>query len=285
VSSRRPSAASTSSRALAAVGGFALAASLGLLPANAAPTTSSLTTIGKAAAAQPTITKQPTSITRYSTKTATFTVKATGATSYRWQTLKKSTRTPISKATTSSYQLRVTASLNGASYRVVVTNKTGSVMSKTAKLTVKAWPGSGNPKDPFIVNHTFASGDWTFNFGVLNTNAWSTIKAAKLGGPAPKKGYSYMMAKLTLTKNRKKALDPRDQTALLIASDTSGYYDNCGKLPSDFAAKLGVLKAGQTRSGNVCISVKPSDLSTALWTVIGATDAGGAGDFDSVKLH
>jgi len=154
---------------------------------------------------------------------------------------------PISKATASSYQLKVTTGL---------------------------------------VNHTFANGDWTFNLGASNTNAWSAIKAAKLAGPAPAKGYSYVMAKLTLAKKGKKAIDPRSLTSMRIATDTDDYFDSCGKLPSDFAATLGPLKAGQTRSGNVCIAVRTSDLSTAFWTVFGATDAGDVSRFDlAVKLH
>lgn len=280
-------ARSLRARTLAAVGGLALAASLGTLPASAAPIAPSLTTVGKTAAAKPSITTQPRSITGYDTKTATFTVKAAGATNYRWQTLTKSKWTPVSKATAASYELNVTTALNGASYRVVVANKTGSVTSKTVKLTVKPWIGSGTRKDPYIVGHTFTSGDWTFNLGTSNTNAWSVIKAAKLGGPAPAKGFSYVMTKLTLTKHGKANIDPANLTAERIATDTNNYYEfSCGKVPNDFFATFTTMKPGQTRSGNLCASVKTSDLATAFWTVFGATDAGAVSRFDlAVKLH
>lgn len=280
-------ARSLRSRSLAAVGGFALAASLGLLPANAAPFAASSTVAGKTAAAKPSITAQPRSVTGYNTKTATFTVKASGATSYRWQRLTTSRWTPISKATAASYQVKVTTGLNGASYRVVVTNKTGSVTSKTAKLTVKPWIGAGTRKDPYVVGYGFTSGDWTFNLGASNTNAWSVIKAAKLGGPAPAKGYSYVMTKLTLTKHGKAKIDPANLTAERIATNTNNYYEfSCGKVPNDFFATFTTMKPGQTRSGNLCASVKTSDLSTALWTVFGATDDGAVSRFDlAVKLH
>jgi hypothetical protein len=280
-------ARSLRTRMLAAVGGLAVAASLGLVPANAAPVASSPGTAGKTAAAKPSITSQPKSITAYTTKAATFAVKASGATSYRWQTLKKSKWTPISKATATSYVVKVATGLNGARYRVVVTNKTGSVTSKTAKLTVKPWIGSGTRKDPYIVNHPFVSGAWTFSLGASNTNAWPVIKAAKLGGPAPAKGYTYVMTKLTLTKQGKKNIDPSELTAERIATNTANYYEfSCGKVPNDFFATFTKMKPGQTRSGNLCAAVKTSDLATALWTVFGATDAGAVTRFDlAVKLH
>jgi hypothetical protein len=257
-----------------------------LLPANA---TTSSSVVSSAAAAKPKITAQPKSLTAYTTKTATFTVKATGATGYAWQTLKAKKWTAIAKATKASYAVKVATKLNASSYRVIVANKAGTVTSKTATLAVKPWPGTGTDADPYIVNHTFTSGNWTFKLAASDTNAWPEIKAAKLGGKAPAKGYSFVMTSMTITKTGKVAQAPNEYTIEAISTDDDIYgpdfNDNvCGKIPHDLLAMPGKLKPGQTRTGNVCVAVKTNELSSALWVVIGATDNEDIGTAAAIKL-
>jgi sugar lactone lactonase YvrE len=82
---------------------------------------------------KPTITQQPQSMTVNAGQSATFTVVATGATSYQWQKAGHN----ISGAVSSSYMLASTTSQNnGDSYQVVVSNADGSVTSSAAALRV-----------------------------------------------------------------------------------------------------------------------------------------------------
>jgi sugar lactone lactonase YvrE len=81
----------------------------------------------------PTITTQPTSQTVNAGSAATFTVAASGATSYQWDRNGQS----IAGATSTSYSLSpATSANNGDSYTVVVSNAGGSVTSSAAALRV-----------------------------------------------------------------------------------------------------------------------------------------------------
>jgi hypothetical protein len=88
----------------------------------------------------PTITTQPASITVNQGSTATFTVAANGTAPISYQWLKNGT--PVATTTTPSYTTpATTASDNGATFSVVVSNAGGSVTSATATLTVTAAAG------------------------------------------------------------------------------------------------------------------------------------------------
>jgi hypothetical protein len=86
----------------------------------------------------PVITAQPTGLTVTAGATATFSVTATGkGVTYQWQ---RGT-TAIAGATNASYTTPATAGADdGATFRVVVTNKKGSVTSGNATLTVNVPP-------------------------------------------------------------------------------------------------------------------------------------------------
>ncbi len=94
----------------------------------------SVSRIRAATSQAPSITAQPQSTTVGPGQQATFTVSATGSQplTYQWQ---RGT-TNISGATSAAYTLTTTASDNGATFRVVVTNAVGSVTSSSATLTV-----------------------------------------------------------------------------------------------------------------------------------------------------
>jgi Immunoglobulin domain len=93
---------------------------------------------GGGSAQPPTITTQPASQTVTSGSSVTFTVVASGAASYQWDRNGQ----PIAGATSTSYTLSpATATNNGASYTVVVSNAAGSVTSSAAALRVNASPG------------------------------------------------------------------------------------------------------------------------------------------------
>ncbi len=91
----------------------------------------------------PVITSQPTSQSICVGANATFTVAATGATSFQWQvsTNGGSTFTNIPNAIAASYTLNnATAAQNGNQYHVVVSALCGSVTSANAILTVLSGP-------------------------------------------------------------------------------------------------------------------------------------------------
>jgi Malectin domain/Immunoglobulin domain/PQQ enzyme repeat len=89
------------------------------------------------AATSPAISSQPSSTTVTPGQKATFSVSATGSAplSYQWQR----TGTAISGATSSAYTTAATTSSdNGAQFRVVASNSSGSVTSNPATLTVNS---------------------------------------------------------------------------------------------------------------------------------------------------
>ena len=89
---------------------------------------------------KPTIITQPVDVTVAAGQKATFTVEATGATSYQWQYLKpgETTWTNVkTNGTSATYTLTTAARHNGYTYRCKVTNDVGSVYSSTAALTVE----------------------------------------------------------------------------------------------------------------------------------------------------
>ena len=102
--------------------------------------TASQTEPATPAAAAPVITSQPASRSVNVGQTAAFSVVATGTAplSYQWQ----KNQANITAATSASYTTPAAAAAdNGATFRVVVTNSTGSVTSNSATLTVN----SSNP--------------------------------------------------------------------------------------------------------------------------------------------
>jgi sugar lactone lactonase YvrE len=80
----------------------------------------------------PTITTQPASLTVNSGVSATFSVTATGATTYQWQ----SNGAAIAGATSASYTLANATAVDSGSYTVIVSNAGGSVTSAAATLRV-----------------------------------------------------------------------------------------------------------------------------------------------------
>ena len=90
--------------------------------------------------AKPTITTQPTSVTKYQDNTAKFTVKASNATSYQWYYRTSSSaswqKSTLSSATSSTISVIATRARNGYQYRCKVSNANGYVYSNTVTLSV-----------------------------------------------------------------------------------------------------------------------------------------------------
>ncbi|MBR3108465.1 MAG: immunoglobulin domain-containing protein, partial [Clostridia bacterium] len=89
---------------------------------------------------KPVITEQPSDLSVIVGAKATFTVTATGATSYQWYYQKpgENTWTMVSSnGTSAAYTMTVAARHNGYKYKCVVTNTAGSVESNVVTLTVK----------------------------------------------------------------------------------------------------------------------------------------------------
>jgi hypothetical protein len=102
-------------------------------------TSNSATLTVNAAAAAPTITTQPASVTVTAGQTATFTVVASGTQplSYQWAM----NGSAISGATSASYTTPATTSANnGSTFAVTVSNSAGNITSNSATLTVDSAP-------------------------------------------------------------------------------------------------------------------------------------------------
>ncbi|MBQ2310152.1 MAG: immunoglobulin domain-containing protein [Erysipelotrichales bacterium] len=122
---------------------------------------------------KPNITSQPTSVSVTEGQTATFTVKAQGATSYQWYYRTSSSgtwakSTTMTGATTATLSVPAVTARNGYQYRCCVTNSAGSVYSNAATLTVKSSSKpviTTQPKSVSVANGT------TVKFTVAATKA------------------------------------------------------------------------------------------------------------------
>ncbi|MGW6175307.1 hypothetical protein ACWF5H_17605 [Arthrobacter sp. NPDC055138] len=124
-----------------------IAAPIAIAPANASPITRSVssTVAATATVSKAKITTNPKSATVAKGKTHSFKVKATGSKlKYQWQAKKPKSRKWVkatgSSAKTKTLKVKAVTSLNGAQYRVIISNSRGKTTSKSAKLSVVAAP-------------------------------------------------------------------------------------------------------------------------------------------------
>ena len=93
----------------------------------------------------PTIRTQPADSTKVEGTTALFTVVASAATGYQWQVSDDGGQlfSSIGGATSSSYSTPplTVKGFDGNQYRAIVSNRSGSVISRAALLTVEAGAG------------------------------------------------------------------------------------------------------------------------------------------------
>ena len=93
---------------------------------------------------KPTITTQPSSVTKSAGETAKFTVKASGATKYQWYYRKTSDgewkKSGMSSATSATLSITATEARNGFQFCCRVANSYGHVYTKAVTLTVASKP-------------------------------------------------------------------------------------------------------------------------------------------------
>ena len=136
------------------------------------------------APAVPVITQQPQGASANAGQTATFSVTASGALSYQWQSHAPGAGvfTLISGATASSYTTPVTALADGGTqFRCVVANSQGSVTSNAATLTVTTAPPPNSKS--FVVSTALGSirNDFTGWVGMKVTIGTSSLSVNQLG--------------------------------------------------------------------------------------------------------
>jgi hypothetical protein len=212
----------------------------------------------------PEITSHPASITRFPTQSALFSVGATGfGRTYQWQKLIAAVWTNIPAANQSSFSIGVVSASDAGSYRVIVSNLTGSVTSNAAILTV---PGS-----PLITDqpdNTVVPPGGTANFSVTAIGQALVYRWQYLNNPlsTPPDGSSVWVDINVLT-------NPSSQTANLTIPNVNqglheGWYrvrviNGAGSVNSD-AVTLTV--------GDPGITLQPQDMQrdpfeTATFTV------------------
>jgi lysophospholipase L1-like esterase len=132
-----------------------------------------------------TITTQPQSQTVTAGQTATFSVAATGTAplTYQWQ----KNNSNISGATGLSYTTAaVSSGDNGSTYRVIVSNSSGSVTSYAATLTVSGAPTAGSSTGGMLANSGFESGTSPWNFYSNGSGVLSTVSGGTEGAKTAK---------------------------------------------------------------------------------------------------
>ncbi|MBR5343630.1 MAG: immunoglobulin domain-containing protein [Oscillospiraceae bacterium] len=165
---------------------------------------------------KPTITTQPKSQTVSEGSTAKFTVKATGATGYRWQYRTSSTGSwnNCTSATAgynkATLQVSATKARNGYQYRCKVSNAAASVTSSTVTLTVKSTTVkptiTTQPKSAKVYVNTTASftvaadgaASYQWYYRTSSSGSWAksttdgnTTKTLKIKGTTARNGYQY----------------------------------------------------------------------------------------------
>ncbi|MBR5342904.1 MAG: leucine-rich repeat protein [Oscillospiraceae bacterium] len=160
---------------------------------------------------KPTITTQPASVTSLPDKTVTFTVAATGATSYQWQYRKSSSGTWANSsqtgAKTATLTVTATTARNGYQYRCKVTNSVGTETSNAATLTVMPKPTvTTQPKSvkAYVgktASFTVAAEDaanYQWYYRTSSTGSWAkssatgaTTATLKITAETKRNGYQY----------------------------------------------------------------------------------------------
>ena len=149
---------------------------------------------------KPVITTHPTSRSMKADEVLTFTVKATGATSYQWQYRKNSSASwkdsGLSTAKMATLTVRTNGGMNGYQYRCAVTNAVGTTYSNAATLSVTpgvtaqplSYTASEGATVKFTVEalgatsyqwqyRTSASGSWKNSGSTGNTTATLSVGA------------------------------------------------------------------------------------------------------------
>jgi Immunoglobulin I-set domain len=131
-------------------------------------------------AAVPSITVQPASQSVAAGQTATFTVTAIGTAPlmYQWQENGSS----VSGATLDSFTTpAATASDNGSTFQVVVSNSAGSVTSRAATLTVTGGPSGGTPVAVLTYHNDIARTGQNLNETTLTPASVNSSSFGKIG--------------------------------------------------------------------------------------------------------
>ena len=203
---------------------------------------------------KPVITTQPTNATVTAGSTASFSVTATGATSYQWyyRTTSSGSWTTVaaSSGKTSTYKLTAAAKHNGYQYRCKVTNSAGSVYSNTVTLTVNGKPAitaqptsktvNAGSTAQFKVTATGAT-SYQWYYRTSSTGSWTAVAASsgktstyKLTAAARHNGYQYRCLvknasgsvysnTVTLTVNGKPAITAQPTNKTVNAGSTASF--------------------------------------------------------------
>lgn len=216
---------------------------------------------------KPIITGQPANVTMSIGGTATFKVKALKADSYQWYYLNPTAKewTKVqTRGTSSTYSVKVEKRHNRYKYRCVVTNKSGSVTTQAATLTVVSVPAiTAQPKSVSVLEGNKAT------FKVTATNA---TKFAWYYRKTPSSSWSPVTAGGTSA-----------TYSLTVAQRHNGYQYRCqvknsyGSIYSDIVTltvlKLPVIES-QPRSQTVSegvgviLTVYASDATSYQWYIL-----------------
>lgn len=132
----------------------------------------------------PSITTHPTSQTKCTGQSVTFSVAASGTAplGYQW----KKGGTNISGATSSSYTINSVATGDAGSYNCYVSNACGNITSNAATLTVNPVPAA--PNNPGAAPITTSSITWTWKDNSTNETGFKVYADAGAGPPTTLRG-------------------------------------------------------------------------------------------------
>jgi hypothetical protein len=195
----------------------------------------------------PGFTTQPANVTVTAGQPATFTVVATGTAplDYQWQ----QGTTNIAGATSASYTIAITsASDNGSTFRVIVTNAVGNVTSNSATLTVNSAPSiTVQPSDQTVI-----------------AGQTATFTVAAIGSPAP----TYQWQSATTSGNIPGATSASYTTPATMLADNGSTFQvvvtNAVGSQTSRAATLTVNSSGPPPSNATVLTYHDDNLRTGL---------------------
>jgi hypothetical protein len=107
---------------------------------------------------------------------------------------------------------------------------------------------------------------WVVKVATVDRNAWPEVRAENQFNDPPKAGHTFVMARLVATYRGSKARDLIFESDFEAVGKSNVAYqtfdDSCGVVPNELPSKR--VFQGGTVAGNVCWSVKRTDVATLL---------------------
>jgi hypothetical protein len=215
---------------------------------------------------RPSITKGPAVREVVSGGTASFSVTAKGhGLTYSWQIQRVDQEAWVSTGVhTRTYTLTARTRLDGASVRVLVSNKAGRVASDPGELMVRSTPG-----DPVRAQSFAMAGDWFAGMDYSDLDADAEVAAASAANPVAPAGWTYVTSTFVGMTVDIEEQDPSTLDVRLRGADGKLYAATGLTLPAPSGDLAEAAEMGFTVFA-VGALLPDAAIKGATWSVTGA---------------